>query len=193
MINLTAEDHFFEWTGTILLLASSIVFFVTFLRCKKGNDLFILKTKRNYFFFFLAIMFFLAFGEELSWGQRIFNLHPDELINRLNDQQEINIHNLRCFRGALNANHLFTYFWVTYCLIVPVLYRKSSVAAAFFNKINLPNVPFWLGMFFLFSYSISLALKLNLSDIPQAVSEVKETSISSLFFIFSIICLNENC
>lgn len=192
LTSLTTEDHFFEWTGTIFILASSIMFFITFLRSKKGNDLFYFKTKKNYFFLFLAILFFFAFGEELSWGQRIFNLQPDELINRLNDQQEFNIHNMKMFRGAFNANHLFTYFWVTFCVIIPILYRKSHVAAAFLNRINLPKVPFWLAMFFLLSYSISLILKLNLTNIPQAVSEVKETSISFLFVIFSIICLTEN-
>lgn len=190
--NLTKEDHFFEWLGTSFLLASSIGFFITFLRDKNGNDLFLFKTRKNYFFLLLTLLFFFGFGEELSWGQRIFNVQTPLLLNKINDQQETNIHNLEIFRGILNFNHLFTFFWTSYCLIIPILYRKSTNIKVFLNRINLPIVPIWLGMFFLFSYSISLVFKFSLSNLDHAVTEVKETSLCSLFFIFSIICLNKN-
>jgi len=193
LINLTKEDGIIESLGALFLLASSMIFFITFLRDKNCNDLFLFKTNKNYFFLFFAILFFLGFGEELSWGQRIFNLQTPEAFTKINFQNETNLHNLKMFNelGLLNANHLFTYFWVTYCLIIPLLYNKSSIAAKWLNKINLPIVPLWLAIFFLLSYSISLVLKFGF-DFSQSVTEVKEASISSLFLIFSIICLTKN-
>jgi hypothetical protein len=192
LINLTLEDHFFEWLGTIFLLVSSILFFISFLRDETGNDFFLFKTKRNYFFLLLAILFIIGFGEEISWGQRIFHVQTPESLMRLNNQEETNIHNLKVFRGLLDFNHLFTYFWITYCLIIPLLYQKSSVVKKFLVRINLPIVPIWLGIFFLFSYSISIVLKFTLVNLLHPISEIKETSLCFLFFVYSIICVTDN-
>jgi hypothetical protein len=192
LINITLEDHFFEWTGALFLLASSILFCIAFIKSTDGNDVFLFKTNKNYFFLVLTLLFFFGFGEEISWGQRIFNLRTPELLMRINDQQEITIHNLKYFRGILNFNHLFTYFWGTYCVIAPLLYKKSPVVTKFIDRINLPMVPIWLGMFFLFSYAISIAYKFAFPNLLHPISEVKETSLCSLFFIFSIICVLNN-
>jgi hypothetical protein len=189
--NLTSEDHFIEWIGTTCLLASSIAFFISYLRNKEGNDLILFKTDRNYFFLLLALIFFFGFGEEISWGQRIFGWHSPGLFNHLNDQQETNIHNLKLFRGVLGFNHLFTFFWVSYCLIVPLLIRKSAVVSNFLTRINLPIVPLWLGISFLFSYTFFIVLKMIMLNLTHALTEVKETSLSSLFLVFSILCLNK--
>jgi hypothetical protein len=190
--NLTEEDHFIEWAGTLCMLAASIIFFITFLKDKKGNDFYFFNTKKNLFFLLLAILFFFGFGEELSWGQRIFNVQSPELIKEINVQGETNIHNLSIFSGLLDFNRLFNYFWISFCLIVPVLNRKWSPAEKFFNKINLPIVPVWLGIFFLISYCIFLVFKYSMPHLLPYLSEVKETSLSSLFFIFSVVCLNKN-
>ncbi len=42
----------------------------------------------------LSIMFFFGAGEEISWGQRIFNLQTPEYLSNINDQNEPNIHNI---------------------------------------------------------------------------------------------------
>jgi hypothetical protein len=74
---------------------------------------------------------------------------------------------------------------------VPVLNRKWSGAEKFFKKINLPIVPAWLALFFLLSYCIFLVFKYTMPHLLPDLSEVKETSLSSLFFIFSIVCLTK--
>lgn len=192
IIRLTAEDNLIESLGAIFLFATSILFFIVFVRDKSGNDLLFIKTKKNIFYLLLALMFFWAGGEEISWGQRIFNLSTPQALSQINDQQEITIHNLKIFsdNGLLNANHLFTYFWVTFCLIVPLIAMYSPVSEQWFRKINLPIVPVWLVIFFVLSYTAASAIKYGLGYM-QSVSEVKETSICSLFLIFSIICLTE--
>ena len=189
--NLTEEDSFIEWVGTLCMLAASIGFLITFLKDNNGNDFYFFKTKKNIFFLFLAILFFFGFGEELSWGQRIFNIQSPEIFKEANVQEETNIHNLKLFSGLLDFNRLYNYFWISFCLIVPVLNSKWAAAEKFFNKINLPVIPVWLGMFFLLSYCIFLVFKYSTPHLLADLSEVKETSLSSLFFIFSIVSLTK--
>ena len=191
--SLTKEDGVVESIGALFLLTSAVLFFITFLKDRDSNDLFIIKTSKNYFFLFFAILFFFAFGEELSWGQRIFNLKAPEILDEINYQREINFHNLKIFSefGLLNANHIATLLGVTYCLIIPLLYNKWPFAKKMLNKINLPIVPAWLSLFILFSYSLSLMLKFGFGY-TQSATEVKETSISFLFVIFSITCLTKD-
>jgi hypothetical protein len=192
--NLTKEDHFFEWLGTIFLLATSIICFIAFLKDKTGNDLFLFKTQKNYFLFVFTLMFFFAFGEELSWGQRLFHVQSPELLKEINYQQEINIHNLNFFSGLADEGHLFNYFWITFCLIMPFFYKVSVAGRKLLNKINLPIVPFWLAVFFLISFAFNLLIKVYFSGdlMHHAVSEIKETSFSFLFVVFSILCLTDN-
>jgi hypothetical protein len=193
IIRLTAEDNLIESLGAIFLFATSIIFFIVYARDINGNDLLIFKTKKNIFYLLLALLFFWAGGEEISWGQRIFNISTPQALSQINDQQEITIHNLKVFSdtGLLNANHLFTYFWVSFCLIVPIIARYSPVSENWFKKINLPLVPIWLAVFFVLSFSTASLIKYGLGYM-QSVSEVKETSICSLFLIFSIISLTKD-
>jgi len=192
LINLTLEDHFFEWIGFFFMLAASIIFLVTFIRNMNGNDLFFFKTGKNYFYLLLALGFFFAAMEEISWGQRVFGMQTPAVLHHLNDQQESNIHNLKVFHGLLNFDHFFTMFWMTFCVLIPIINRKSPVASKFFKRVNLPIVPLWLTTFFVLTYSIFLVIKFSLPDILHPISEVKETSISSLFFVLSIVGLIEN-
>lgn len=192
LIDLTFEDHMFEWIGTLFLLASSVLFFIRFLNDKNGNDFYLFKTNKNYFFFFLSLLFFFAFGEEISWGQRLFNIQTPEVLKRINYQDETNIHNLKIFIGLLDQGRLFNYFWITFCLIIPLLNWKSAVSAKFFNKINMPIVPLWLALTFFISYSIYLVFDLSYPKLFHAISELKETSLSSLFLVYGVFCLSEN-
>jgi hypothetical protein len=168
------------------------VFFITFLKDKNSNDFYLFKTKKNFFFLFLAIVFFFGFGEEISWGQRIFNVQTPEMLKQVNYQEEINIHNMKFFTGLLHEGRLFNYFWILLCVIIPLLNWKSAVSARFFAKINFPIVPLWLGMFFIISYFVYQVFDLSYPTLFHAISELKETSLSFLFFIFSIICFREN-
>src|SRR5690606_26021664 len=44
--------------------------------------------------FAVAIAFFVFAGEEISWGQRIFNIETGEFMQQYNWQNEMNLHNL---------------------------------------------------------------------------------------------------
>jgi len=81
------EDGLVETAGTILFLLSSLMFFMTFSRNK------------NFFIPLLGCFFLLCFLEEISWGQRIFNMDTPQSLKNINVQKEINIHNLKIFEG----------------------------------------------------------------------------------------------
>ena len=70
-------------------------------------------------------MFFIAFGEEISWGQRILGIETPESLEGINDQGETNLHNL----STGKANQLFQVFW----LVMGVL----LIYADFVNPIRL--------------------------------------------------------
>jgi len=193
-VQITSEDQLTETIGALLLVASSILFLTVWLRSKKGNDFYFFRTKKNLFFLLLAILFFLGFGEEISWGQRIFNIQTPEVLKEINFKQETNIHNLVIFReGLLDHQHVFTYFWITFCLIIPFLNLKSPAFAKFLNRINMPVVPIWISVFFIIGYFPSIILKFIVPvALLQAVVEVKETILSLLFFVYSLQCLIDN-
>lgn len=62
----------------------------------------------------LAIILFLMAGEELSWGQRIFNWKTPDLIATYNIQKETNFHNLAT---QLFQNTLYFGGWVLLILL----------------------------------------------------------------------------
>ena len=52
----------------------------------------------------LAVLFFFAAGEEISWGQRIFHFQTTGIFESSNLQQETNLHNLEI--GGIKINKL---------------------------------------------------------------------------------------
>lgn len=64
----------------------------------------------------LAFLFFVAFGEEISWGQRIFGWGTPDSLKSLNDQGETNLHNL----STADTNLLFQVFWLVMGVLIPL-------------------------------------------------------------------------
>ena len=83
------EDGFFENLTAILSFISCLIFFICGLRGFR-------------FAFFLSVGWFLFAMEEISWGQRIFNLQVSPYFYENNYQQEINLHNF--FNYSLNSS-----------------------------------------------------------------------------------------
>jgi hypothetical protein len=56
------------------------------------------KSSWRWFFLLATICSFFSAGEEVSWGQRIFNIDTPAILEDVNVQGEINIHNLEFFQ-----------------------------------------------------------------------------------------------
>lgn len=203
--NLTREDGIVQNCSAICWLLSSIVSFYLFFKSGSIKEKYFLKAKRNYFFMLLGLFFLFCCGEEISWGQRIFNVGTPEFLVGENLQNEINIHNLKYFHGAdingniktgwellLTSTVIFSLFWLFFCLFIPTFSKYSLKVRRFLKNINFPVVPLWIGLNFLFNYLIAKSIqKINFIDYlnsmnGQVLTEIKENNFSVLFLLVSI-------
>lgn len=88
--------------------------------------------KTSIFLFIVGGLMLLAAGEELSWGQHMFDFHSPDFFNRNNTQGETNIHNLEL--GGMRLNKivfadLMGLFIFSYLVLLPWLYRKNAFVA----------------------------------------------------------------
>lgn len=86
--HFAVEDGLIEWLTVLALLASMIVCYARawYLR-KQVKTLFLVMT------LFFGTAFLFGAGEEISWGQRIFNIESSEFFKKYNAQGETNLHN----------------------------------------------------------------------------------------------------
>ena len=195
------EDGVVETIGAIMFLMASSILIYLYFRSKEGNNFIVFKTKRNLFFLLLGILFFFIFGEEISWGQRIFNIETPEKIAQINQQKELNVHNLFFFHGLdaqgvrkegislwYNMDRLFSVFWFLYCFIMPIFNIISKKISNFFKTLNIPIVPLWIGSLFVVNYILSKATEklVVFSELQVRSPEIKETNLGLLFFIVAL-------
>jgi hypothetical protein len=197
---LTSEDHIYENSQAFFFLLSSCVMFYLFFNSKSERGYHFSYSNRNYFFLCLGLVLFFFFGEEISWGQRIFGIHSTESLKQMNAQGETNIHNLWIFFSfdkdlksktglinLINSARLFALFWFLYCLLIPAIDSFSPGVNRFFRRISLPILPLWIGLLFLFAHAVSkLAGSLWPYRDVQPISEIKESSFAMLYIVVSI-------
>lgn len=135
------EDHFLEWMQFVgLAFGSLLCYFRVWILRHKRSVLFLLAT------FVLGSLFFFGAGEEISWGQRIFDVQSSEFFRTHNAQGETNLHNLVV--GGVKINKLVFGLILSivvgfYFLVLPILYRKFQVAKKWINRFAMP-LPTWV-------------------------------------------------
>lgn len=122
----TTEDSLVEWLTVLGLLIGAWVCFSRAIRIGTSKGVMFLVTA-----LVLGGMLFLAAGEEISWGQRLFGIESPEYFKKNNTQAETNIHNL--IVGGVRINRWIFSFLLSavlafYLIILPVLYRTKSWA-----------------------------------------------------------------
>jgi hypothetical protein len=201
ILALTFEDHLYENFQAICFLLASLLMFYLYFQTKAEDEKFIFNTNRNLFLLFLAIFLFFCFGEEISWGQRIFGIATPSEMQKLNSQDEINIHNLWIFETFkeqgkhglalwFSSQRVFALIWLIYCFLIPVSNHFSTRLHTFYKKINFPLVPIWLGSLFVIAHIISKIVEhfwLYYEDYP--VSEIKEANFTFLYLLVGLVFL----
>lgn len=196
---LTKEDGIIESIGALWYLFASFILIFLYYRDKTGYNILGIKSKRNIFYLLLGLLLFVAFGEEISWGQRIFNFETAENIKEINAQGEFNIHNLKFLHGDdeygnpkkgiqywLTAGTLFFLFWVIYCVVLPILSKLSKGISNFLKNLSIPIVPLWLSVMFVLNYFLSRIVG-ALGDMnTHAIVEIKEANTAFLFFVVAL-------
>ncbi len=102
---LVQEDSFVEYFGFIFLLATSIALFATCYQYFRRSQL---NKTLAAVFLIAGIIFFWASGEEISWGQRIFKIDTPSILVQVNQQDELNLHNINKKFFDRGVKHLTT-------------------------------------------------------------------------------------
>jgi hypothetical protein len=118
------EDGFIEWLTVVGLLFGTGVCFTRAKRLYKIRGFLF-----SLFTIALGILMIVAAGEEISWGQRIFDIQSSAYFQENNSQKEMNFHNLVI--GGVRINTLvFSLILISslliYMIIVPYIYRKNQ-------------------------------------------------------------------
>ena len=199
---LSAEDGVVENLSALNWLLSALVMFFLFFH------------RKNIWLLLLAVFFVVCLGEEISWGQRMIGYATPEAVQNNNYQGEFNLHNLNLFdrrSGDKSAwqimydlGRLFAIFWFLYGCVLPVLIKISTRLNRFVQKIQLPIMPLYIGIFFMINYlvfqyfediHVNVCLHLgivnnaNCSSLPV---EIREWYESLLFLVFALLVLKKN-
>ncbi|MDQ7075673.1 MAG: hypothetical protein Q9O24_11105 [Gammaproteobacteria bacterium] len=166
IVVLGDEDHPIEYMSALFLFTTFVTFTYLYIRSKQTeNQFFGKKTQRNVYFVLLALFFFVCFGEELSWGQRIFGWETPENFKEMNAQKETNLHNIWAFYDEdaagekksflslmLSMNRLFALFCLITTVIIPLTHRYIKPMRTFYRYAGIPIAPIWIGGLFVLNY-----------------------------------------
>lgn len=170
---IVQEDSVIEYFQAAFFFLASIFAFLIFKRFLKGRWIF---HSILYGGLFLGLFFITM--EEISWGQRIFNIENPEYFNQNNMQEEISLHNLN------KVNNLMSELYIMIGLF-------GSFGWLFVYGINLkqriPFVNFYVPQWFISSYFFFVLFTNTLFSYirPFAVNElgIDELEIGN-FFIY---------
>ena len=176
------EDGIIEYSTAVLLLSVSIYFINKLLKKSK------VISSKNIGIILFSIIFFFGFGEEISWGQRIFNVETPLFFSENNLQSETNIHNLMIGGVKLNklifTNGLF-FIFLFYFLAGPYLYTKSNNVKSIINRFSIVIPKYSQSIIFICSTII-----IYIFD-HDRVSEIWECLFAFTMLITSISPLNK--
>jgi hypothetical protein len=136
----TVEDGFVEWVTSIALFIAFCVSVRRFLRSRKLFPL-----KGQLILLFICAVCLFGAGEEISWGQRIFEIETPAALAERNAQKEFNLHNLTFeWRGeTIKINRLvfgrgLTLALLIYLFVMAPLYRRKAGFRAWIDRWAIP-------------------------------------------------------
>ena len=170
------EDGFVEYLTALFLLLGSIIFGIKAVLAKKEKN-----GKRVLFNSLAAFVFFFGLGEEISWGQRIFNVEAGEYFKQNNYQGETNLHNLEIGGVDLNIlifSQLMFLALISYFIILPILTWKVKYIRKLVIDYGVP-IPRLHHIIILFAVNAFIPLAINMIK----ESELHELALTGIFFL----------
>jgi len=159
LINKNLKFNLFKESGLFETMTALFFFICAF------NFFLIFKFYKSIFCIILGIVFFIGFGEEISWGQRIFNFNTPEFMIESNMQKEMTLHNLELFNvydsnGAqktgihklLSTVFLYKMFWLLYGVLLPASMFFFNGISSMLSRLKILVPSFSIGIFFLFNW-----------------------------------------
>ncbi len=170
----TYEDLVGEWLQFWLFVAATIGF----------SRLVFKPSGFRLFFAFLAIGCFYVTMEEISWGQRVFNIATPEFFEKHNIQKEINFHNLLTGPVTTLTKDLITYALssglAVYGVLYPLAVSRQWPVIRPLIKMGVAPPPLFLWPFF----ACGAVLELGLLNFNEA--EVAEMLIAAALAIMGL-------
>lgn len=149
----------------------------------------------------LALLFLFGAGEEISWGERIFDWDDHNFIRGINVQEELTIHNLKYFQGEdaiipISTSQIFTVFAFIIAVLIPLAGRPSPKLERFIAS-RFPVLPLKFGILVVATYIFQKAMVRLLPifpmlyhhpsmPIPQGVHEIREHGYAFALFTSSL-------
>lgn len=182
LLFLTSEDGVVEYLSVAFWLIGILFAIVIILK---------IKYKKKIVAFVLLSVCFISLGEEISWGQRIFNIETPDVIANANRQSELNFHNLYMLSGGstwinffktgefdyqqiIDAQNLFRIGLIIFFFLFPLI-SKTKYGAKILSKIgyykpdNYFTILLWSVIVFTFLITIG---KSNLYS--HSIQEIRE-------------------
>jgi hypothetical protein len=134
------EDYLVEWSQVVLYAAAGAAgSWIAADRLRRGY-----RGQGAVWILFVLGMAFIA-AEEISWGQRLFGLETPEVLEEINRQSEINLHNIG---RTLTVFNLALFLASLYAVAAEWINRRWRLAARWPDGERLYVPPFFLaGMF----------------------------------------------
>lgn len=173
------EDGWVENTQALLLLVASVLCFIALKR----------RGWKNVWYAGYAAMFFLNFGEEISWGQRIFGIATPTKLRAENVQQELNFHNLVGVNNHVRMVGMLVV--IGFLFVIPWLAELSPAFLAFTRKLAMPVAEIWQGVLALLAASVMVIPRVH-HQVVFNIDEVGELYLYLAFFCFSLTALKQS-
>jgi len=202
---LAEEDGPIENAGALCFLLAGIIFLVTArqmsgLHRRCGAD----HIESPLALYALGALLLVCFGEEISWGHRLFHYSVPSWLETINQQGEWNLHNLTWFQAhttdgvrksfwarLIDMNRLLAIFQLTVFTLVPVLTAYSATFRTWMARIGLPVVPWWIAGLVPLHFLVSQAVYMIVGGgagliLGDALDETKETIRAFIFLVVAV-------
>lgn len=181
------EDGPIESGSAILYAVASLGFVVAAWRSE-----FLRARGSAWIYFFIgswALLMFMFCGEEISWGQRIFQVQTPEYLMGVNKQHELNLHNIAIVDSFMGGKYRYlSIMMLTTGLLLPLL-ALTSFGRGLIRRFAFPVAPMGYVWLFVGAYVYGKyyapAFKLNPDTMSNAPTEVRELILSIAMAVFA--------
>jgi hypothetical protein len=184
------EDAFAENLTAVLYFMAFLLTLSACVASRSGRMYFFgWDTSGSIWLLLLAVFFFVCFGEEVSWGQRIFGWATPETWKEVNGHSETNLHNI-LDNAKVDAGRLLTLIALSYGVLLPILDRFSERARRFIAWSGVPVPPLETAGLFVIVFVAYRALRLYYPDTTapyaKAIREYHEAGYAAAFLVVAI-------
>lgn len=149
------EDGPIEWFS-VLILISAMVYCLSYVKKNWSKS-----RSAGICYFLMAMVFLFGAGEEVSWGQRIFDIYPPEFFIKHNTQYETNLHNLVYNGKKINKIIFGTGLGVfvgVYLLFFNLMYEKIDKFKKLIQTFHIPLPRIYHVILFILFFGLSFLI-----------------------------------